>query len=276
MTSLSVLIMAGNEESMLPGCIATLGLADEVVVLVDDRSVDRTAEVARSAGVRVYVEPWHGFAAQRDRLAELAAGEWLLYVDADERITPRLAREIRSVIDADPSVGAYRIDTLNVFLGRPLRRGGWWPDSHLRLIRRSALAHWVGALHEVPQVAGDVRPLRQPIVHLGHRSLASMLAKTASWGPIEAERRRASSRPVSARSLLAAALKDLRWRLVRCQGWRDGTEGWIEMLYQSFSSFLSVAFLWESQRSEALQETYRRLDEHLQNGGSVEEFHEQP
>jgi glycosyltransferase involved in cell wall biosynthesis len=275
-TTLSALIMASREELMLPGCLSLLAWADEIVVLVDDRSDDRTAEIAAELGARVSIEPWHGFARQRDRLAELSTGDWLLFVDADERVTADLAGEIREVVEHGFQ-DAYSVPTRNVFLGRPMRAGGWWPDPHVRLIRRASLVRWQGLIHEVPLVQGSPGELKNAIVHLGHRDLTSMLVKTATWSRLEGERRAGGPYPpVRLRTLLRAIQRDILRRLIRKAGWRDGVEGWIEVLYQAFSSFLSVAQAGEIQRKEPLAETYRRLDAHLQAGGSADNFPAKP
>lgn len=271
MTTLSALIMASREEQMLPGCLSLLDWADEVVVLVDDRPDDRTAEIAAQLGARVSVEPWRGFAGQRDRLAELSTCDWLFYVDADERVTADLAGEVRDVIESGRH-DMYSVPTLNVFLGRPMRAGGWSPDAHYRLIRRASLVRWQGLIHEVPLVHGGRGELEKPIIHLGHRDLTSMLVKTATWSRLEGERRAQAPRPVRLRTLLRAIQSEIQHRLLRKAGWRDGVEGWIEILYQAFSSFITAAQAWEIQRREPLAETYRRLDAHLQAGGSVDNF----
>lgn len=276
MKTLSVLIVASREEQMLPGCLRLLDWADEIVVLVDDRSDDRTAEIAAEFGARVSVEPWHGFAGQRDRLAELSTSDWLLYVDADERVTADLADEIRKVAQHGLH-DMYSVPSLNVFLGRAMRAGGWWPDRHYRLIRKASLVEWQGLIHEVPLAQGSLGELKNPIVHLGHRDLTSMLVKTATWSRLDAERRaQIADRPVRLRTLLRAIEREVQHRLLRKAGWRDGVEGWIEALYQAFSSFLTVAQAWEIQRKEPLEETYRRLDAHLQVGGSVDDFQAEP
>jgi glycosyltransferase involved in cell wall biosynthesis len=263
--------MASNEEAMLPGCLAMLAWADEIVVLVDDATTDGSAEVARQHVANVSVEPWRGFAAQRDRLAELSTGEWLFYVDADERITQSLVEEIRVAAERSEAA-AFAIPTRNVFLGKPMHAGGWWPDRHYRLIRRAAFHGWVGAIHETPAVDGKLAVLQNPIVHLSHRSVRSMLVKTAAWSGVEAQRRAATGKPVRARSLFGAVGNEVYFRLVRQRGWRDGMAGWIEVFFQAFSRFITVASAWELQRSETLDETYRRLDEHLRGGGTLETF----
>ncbi len=271
MTTVSALVLAQNEEEFIAGCVSMLRWADQTVVLVSDATTDRTAEICRELGATVVVEHWQGFAAQRNRLAELATGEWLLYVDADERVTAQLADEIRSAVDGS-TVAAFSLPTRNVFLGRPMTGGGWWPDRHYRLIRKSKFGRWSGQIHETPQVDGSLGQLKMPIIHLSHRSLSLMLAKTAEWSGIEAERRAASGKPVRVRSLFAAVGREVYFRLLRRRGWRDGMAGWIEVLYQSFSRFISTARAWEMQRSESLDQTYKRLDEHLRAGGTLETF----
>ena len=276
MTTVSALIMASNEEQMLVGCLALLDWADEAVVLVDERSGDRTVEIATELGAAVYVEAWRGFAGQRDRLAEPASGEWLFYVDADARVTTSLAQEIRAEIESS-SCSAYSLARQNIFLGRAMRAGGWWPDGQLRLIRKADFGGWQGLIHEVPLVTGSVGELTSPIVHLGHRDLTSMLVKTAKWSRLEGERRaHGPYGPVTRITLLRAVQREVQHRLLRKAGWRDGIEGWIEVLYQAFSSFLTIAQAWEIQRTEPLEETYRRLDAHIQAGGSVFDFPAKP
>jgi len=224
----------------------------------------------------VSVEPWRGFAGMRDRLAELATGDWLLYVDADERVTAVLADEITKVIESGPH-DMYSVPRLNVFLGRAMRAGGWWPDRQFRLIRKTSLVEWQGLIHEVPLVQGSEGELKNPIVHLGHRDLTSMIVKTATWSRLDGERRvGAPARSVGLWTLLWAIAREVGNRLVRKAGWRDGVEGWIEVLYQAFSSFLTVAQAWEIQREEPLEETYRRLDAHLQVGEPVDNFQAKP
>ena len=104
-----------------------------------------------------------------------------------------------------------------------------------------------------------------------------MLVKTATWSRLDGERRaHGPYRPVRLRTFLRAIEREVQHRLLRKAGWRDGVEGWIEVLYQAFSSFITVAQAWEIQRKEPLSETYRRLDAHLQAGGSVDNFPAKP
>jgi hypothetical protein len=171
-----------------------------------------------------------------------------------------------------PEAAAFSIPRRNVLLGRPMRAGGWWPDRHYRLIQKAAFDGWQGEIHETPAIAGKLGALENSIVHLSHRNVRSMLLKTVSWSGIEGQRRAAANKPVRARSLFGAVGHEVYFRLVRQLGWRDGMAGWIEVFYQAFSRFISVALAWEIQRKESLDETYRRLDEHLQSGGTLEGF----
>ena len=135
--SLSVVIITLNEEANLARTLASVAWADEIVVL-DSGSTDRTREVAESFRAKFFVEPWKGFAAQKNSALEKATGDWILSLDADEEVEPALAEEIRAVLGANPSVAGFRIPRKNFFLGRWIKHGGFYPDPKLRLFRRGA------------------------------------------------------------------------------------------------------------------------------------------
>lgn len=133
--TLSVAITAMDEEANIGRTLASVSWADEIV-LVDSGSKDRTCEIAREYGARVVSEPWRGYVAQKQYAIELCTKEWVLLLDADEEVSPGLAAEIRAAI-ADPNAASgYRLPRKNLFLGRWMRHGGFYPDPKLRLFRR--------------------------------------------------------------------------------------------------------------------------------------------
>jgi len=136
--TLSVVIITFNEEANLARTLASVAWADEIVI-VDSGSTDRTREVAESLHAKFHVEPWKGFAAQKNSALAKAMGDWILSLDADEEIEPALADEIRRVLAANPSVAGFWIPRKNFFLGRWIKRGGFYPDPKLRLFRRGAV-----------------------------------------------------------------------------------------------------------------------------------------
>ncbi len=174
---LSAILIVRNEERDLPGCLESLrGVADEIVV-VDSGSTDRTVEIARGFGARVIHRDFAGFGPQKQFALEQATGEWVINIDADERVSPALAQDIRAALSAGPAVNGYEIRFHNLFLGRRLRFGGHWSEWHLRLFRRDK-AHYEGRdIHEGISVAPPRGRLRGPILHESYTNFAEYLEK---------------------------------------------------------------------------------------------------
>ena len=162
--SLSVVIVTFNEEANLARTLASVAWADDIVV-VDSGSTDRTREVAESFHARFFVEPWKGFAAQKNSALAKATGDWILSLDADEEVEPALADEIRAVLAANPSVAGFRIPRKNFFLGRWMKHGGFYPDPKLRLFRRGAGKFEDRMVHEDIRLDGTTARLQHHLLH---------------------------------------------------------------------------------------------------------------
>src|SRR6202044_3180423 len=177
-STLSVALITLNEEDNLSRTLASVRFADEIVV-VDSGSTDRTVEIARSFGARVFSEDWKGFARQKNSAIDKCVGTWVLSLDADEELTEELQAEIRAMLEADermaPQVDGYRLRLRHVFLGRWMRYGGYYPDMKLRLFRRltpSGTACFTDRpVHESVQVAGTVETLKNDFLHHGYPNL---------------------------------------------------------------------------------------------------------
>lgn len=257
---LSAALAVRDEEGMLEPCLRLLGFCDEIVVVVDSRTEDRTEEIARRHTDRVFVRDFDTFSGQKNFAIEQARGDWVLIVDADERIPPALAAEIERTLGADPPYDAFDIETINVFMGQRMEHGGWKED-HTRLIRRSA-ARYANDLHEAFDVSpGRTGRLDEGMWHFSHRSVHDNLLKTANYNAIEARAMHAAgAKPVRARTLFWAIFKEFANRFVYRRGYRDGTVGVIESLYQPFSKFLLYVALWERQQKPSIPERYAELD----------------
>jgi len=166
--SLSVVLITHNEAANLPRTLASvrliLAIAQEVIV-VDSGSTDTTVQIARDFGARVFDEPWKGFAGQKNSAIGHATCDWVLSLDADEEISPQLARDIQAVLAGDPPFAAYRIPRLNHFLGRPLHHGGYWPDPKLRLFRRGTARFKERPVHETLHSDGPIGQLSGHLIH---------------------------------------------------------------------------------------------------------------
>jgi glycosyltransferase involved in cell wall biosynthesis len=229
-------------------------------VVIDDRTDDRTEEIARRHTDRVFVEPFEDFAQHKNVAIRHARGEWVLIVDADERITPALAAEIQRTLARDPAEWAFYIDTINFFLGARMEHGAW-NDDHLRLVRRDH-AVYSGEIHEAfaipPERTGK---LREGMWHFSHRAIQDNLVKTADFGEVQARELLAAGAPkVTWWRLARVIVRELGFRLVRQRGYRDGMPGIIESIYQPFSLFCVHVMLWQLQRAEPLDAAYARLE----------------
>ncbi|MBI4425600.1 MAG: glycosyltransferase family 2 protein [Elusimicrobia bacterium] len=185
---LSVVIITRNEEADLPACLESVrGLASEVVI-VDARSTDRTPEVARSFGARWLTRDFDDYASQKQHALEQATRAWALSLDADERVTPGLAEELRQVLPAAACAG-FSIPFETEFLGRVLRHGGPGSERHVRLLRRGAGRFVGGALHEGLALDGPVGGLAGAIRHVPYRDLDEYLEKLGRYTTLAARKR---------------------------------------------------------------------------------------
>ena len=256
---ISVIILTKNEEPVVKDCLESVKWADEIVV-VDHGSTDKTLEIVKKFGVKKIVRAPENsnFSDRRNSGAEEASGEWLLYVDADEKTTPDLREEILEVIQRynnatmKQSFPAYAIPRKNIRLTKVLYHGGWWPDYVLRLMKKDKLVRWEGELHEQPKIDGRVGKLKKAFLHFSHRgSFEHKLQNTINWSKIEAQKMyEADHPPMNTLRFLSAMGREFYKRMVKYQAWRDGTEGIVEAFYQVFSVFISYARLWEMQQKE--------------------------
>ena len=244
---LSVIVIAKNEEQMIRDCLASIKWADEII-LVDSGSTDKTMEIAKKYSARIISLPTEKleFAKWRNAGLKEAKGNWVFYLDADERITPELQKEIKESIKY---FTAYEIPRRNFYLGKEMHYGGAWPDYVKRLFLKEKLKRWIGELHEDPVFEGEMGRLKNPIVHIAHRDLSLMVEKTREWSKIEAELLyKTRHPPVTWWRILRIMLSEFWLRGVKLQGWRDGTVGWIEIIFQMFSRFVTYGRLWELQQ----------------------------
>lgn len=220
-------MIASDEERRLPACLQSLDFCDEIVV-VDGGSHDRTAEIARAAGAVVVENPWPGFAAQRNVALDNAHSDWILEIDADERVSPALAAEIRRML-ADPPDQAIRMAALpmrDLFLDRPLGPSTRYPRYRHRLFRRGAFRHDESRIvHEGLSPEGPVLPLEGELEHLLATTWREARADAIAYARLESsQHRRPGPRDALKGALLRPAAK-FAYRTLLYGGWRDGTKG---------------------------------------------------
>ncbi len=244
---ITAIILAKNEEKRIEMCLKSLSWVAERIV-IDNGSTDRTPSLAKKFHAQVIRLSSGDFSYLRNTARNYANSDWLLYIDADEVVTDELAQEIDSLVsrfnpERDPH--AYQITRKNRFLGHP------WPyqDVQVRLIRKASLLGWEGELHETPKVDGSIGRLQGKLLHDTHRTIEEMVTKTNEWSQTEALLRQHAHHPaVVSWRLLRVFTTGFFDTYIRQQGWRAGTVGIIESVYQGFSLFVTYAKLWEKQQ----------------------------
>jgi len=251
MKDISAIVIVKNGQEQIADCLDSLSFCDEIIV-VDGASQDKTVEIAEKKKAKVFEHEMQDFSESRNFGLEKAEGKWVLYVDVDERITSELATNIKRkiVTDINSGISAYKILRKNYYLGE-----NPWPyiEKLERLFKKDKLKGWQGKLHESPIIEGEVGELEGFLLHYTHRDLTSMVKKTLEWSKIEAELR-FQNHPKMAwwrfpRVMITAFLNSY----IKQGGYKVGTVGLIESVYQSFSMFITYARLWEMQKKRDLK-----------------------
>jgi (heptosyl)LPS beta-1,4-glucosyltransferase len=260
--TITAIIIVKNEAEMIVNCIDTLRWCDDVLV-VDSLSQDDTVALAETAGARV-VQFYHpSMAKMRNEALKRVKTDWVVYIDADERVTPTLAKEIMVQLETSDGT-ALQMNRQNVHYGKIFHHGGWQYDQVTRVFRKNAFEEWYGDIHESPRFSGKLIQLQSPLIHLTHRSTIDGLRKTISWTPIEAELLfKANIPPVRLRTILRKGVMEFIRRGITRGGYKDGMEGWIEAVIQGINRMLVYIQVWELQRSPSLKETYHSIEQKI-------------
>jgi glycosyltransferase involved in cell wall biosynthesis len=242
--SLTVVIVAKNEERNIAECIASASFADEVLVL-DSRSTDATVRLAQAAGARVIETDWPGYGPQVARGFELATSAWVLSLDADERIQPALREEVLAAIRAGAHDG-YRIPRLSEFCGKFIRHGGWRPDHTLRLGRREKSGFTDHFLHAHMTVSGSVGELQASLIHYSYPNMHDVLEKLDRYSSGHArDMHDAGKRGSVFKALIHGSMAFIRTYLLRL-GFLDGQHGLMLAVYNAeytYYKYIKLMFL---------------------------------
>jgi len=242
---ISAVLIVKDEEKKIKDALESVGWANEIIV-IDSGSSDNTVSIAKNFAAKVFTAQKTGFWQLRNLGAKKASGDWILYVDADERVTPLLRKEITSV--ADGQFTAYAIPRKNFILGQRMRWGGLWPDYVKRFFLKSKFKGWTGELHEEPHYDGSLGHLKNPLIHLKHDNFEDMVDKTNKWSEIEARLMFEEHHPpMNVPRFFSVAFREFWLRLVRQIAFLDGAKGIMYGLYQVFSKLISYTKLWEMQ-----------------------------
>ena len=255
-STLSIIIIAGNEQDNIKNAIKTCLWADKII-LVAANSTDNTVKLAKKLDKNIEIikttdEYGKNFAKWRNLGLKSVTTDWLLYIDADERITLDLRKEIRATItNFALSYSHYAIPRANYFLARRVKHGGTYPDYVVRLYQTSHIKKWQGKLHEKAITAGSLGYLKTDLLHYTHTDLTSMLQKTIIWTQTEAQALYQADHPqVFWWRFPRMMITKLYERLIKQKMYKDGMVGWISSIFESYNTFIIYARLWELQQGK--------------------------
>ncbi|MGD2029566.1 MAG: glycosyltransferase family 2 protein [Desulfobacterales bacterium] len=268
-TPFTACLITFNEEDNVIAALESIGFADEIIV-IDSHSTDGTRELARGfrgrsrdgreIEPRVIERDWPGHVEQKNFAIDQAQHDWVFCLDADERVSPRLRKEIETELAVDlPEFDGYTMPRKTYYLGRWILRGGWYPDQKLRLFRRSR-GRWTGINpHDHVKVQGRTRDLEGDLYHFSYRNIADHLRTINFFTDIASkEKQKRSVRYPLARMLIHPPYKFFKMYFLK-QGFREGIPGFIIAIIGMFYVFLKYAKLWEVQLYERTESSENDL-----------------
>lgn len=245
---LSVTIIAGNEEKNIRDCLESIKWADEIIV-VDSESTDRTVEIAREYNATVFIKKWEGFSPQRKFALEKASHEWVLSLDADERVTPELKIEIEKILSGKDQANGYFVPRRNYFLGKHITKCFWYPDYQLRFFKKSQTSVTDKKVHEGYIVNGTPGHMKNDLIHHTHQNLYDTFKKVNDYSSLVAEEK-AGQRRVSSGDLLLHPLAAFFNHYISRKGYQEGIHGFMISAIHAVTNLLTYTKIWEIQNAK--------------------------
>lgn len=243
--TISAILITHDEASNLPDCLASLQSWVDEIVVVDNHSSDATVEIARQHGARVLQTPdWPGFGPQKNRALELARCDWVLSIDADERVPAELAAEIQGILAGTPGHQSYEIPRLSWYCGKFIRRAGWHPDPVLRLFERGSARFTDDLVHERVMPSGTVGRLSNSLLHYSFRNFSQVLDKVDRYSSASAEQMYLRGKTSSVGKAVCHGL----WAFLRTyllkSAWLDGAQGFALAVSNAEGTYYRYVKLW--------------------------------
>lgn len=259
---LSVVVLTFNDEKLIKACLESVKWADEIVV-VDNGSTDQTLEIVQKFTDKILVIKELDYAVIRGKGLDKTTGDWVLYVDSDERVLEPLKNELLELINGE-KYAAYAVSRRNIIFGQEVRYGPFWPDWVIRLVKREAYTGWVGRVHEYMQFKGELGYTKNSFLHLTHRDVDQIVLKSLMWSNIDAKLRlEANHPPMSGWRFLRIFTTEIFEQGIRRGGFFNGTVGVMDSLLQAFSLYITYVRLWQLQQKPTLDLKYQQIDQKL-------------
>ena len=250
MEKISVVIITKDEEWNIRDCLESVKWADEIVV-VDNGSTDRTLSICQEYRARVFQEEWKGYSGQKNSAIEKAGNEWVLNLDADERVSPELRQEMQKSLEENQDVDGYWIPRKNFFLGNWIRYCGWYPDLNLRLFRKSRGRFGARAVHERVELQGKALTLTHPLIHETYRSLSDFVQRMDRYSTLAAQEMQEQRREFRLVDVVFRPPSTFLQMYFLRAGFLEGYLGFVLSVlysYYTFAKYTKLKELWKSEK----------------------------
>lgn len=259
---LTVIVITKNEEDRIRACLESIKWAPEIII-ADNGSKDQTLKIAKEYTDKIIVFSKQDFAQLRNKVMERASGDWILFVDADERVLTNLKKEIEEII-INEKYSAFAISRRNIIFGSEKRYGPFWPDWVIRLIKKKDFISWVGEVHEYPKFKGELGYSKNSLLHLTHRNIDQIVLKSLEWSKIDAKLRLKANHPkMSGWRFLRIFASEIFNQGILRKGFLNGTIGIMDSILQTFSLYITYVRLWQLQQPKPLSDIYDEIDKSL-------------
>ena len=263
---ISVIVIAKNEEKMIKACLESVKWADEIIFF-DNNSTDKTIEIAKKYTDKIFNFRELDYAQVKNDAFEKTKGEWVLYIDSDERVLEPLKNEILELIKSTDK-SAYALSRRNIIFGQEVSYTSFWPDWIIRLVKRDSFISWKGKVHETLTFSGSLGYTKNSLLHLTHRNLDQVVIKSLNWSKIDAKLRLETNHPqMSSWRFLRIIFTEIFYQGIIRKGFFNGTVGTIDAILQAFSLFMTYVRLWQLQQQKPLDEVYTDIDKKLIESG---------
>lgn len=259
---ISAIVLTKNEENRIETCLESIKWVDEIIV-IDSYSQDKTTKIAEKFGAKIFQREFDNYVNQKNWAYSKSSGDWILYIDADERVLKLLKQEIINLV-LDDQYSAYAISRRNIIFGQEEKYGPFWPDWVIRLVRKKDFQKWVGEVHEHMEFAGKLGYTKNSFLHLTHRNVDQIISKNLQWSKIDAKLRLDTDHPkMSSWRFLRILFSELFYQGIVRRGFFSGSIGTMDAILQTFSLLTTYIRLWEMQQPKPLGEVYANIDKKL-------------
>jgi glycosyltransferase involved in cell wall biosynthesis len=259
---LSVVLNAKNEQEMVRACLESVKWADEVIVVLND-STDETEKIAKEYTKNIFGIDGQDFAKVKNLGLDKASGDWVLFIDADERVLQPLKEEILEIMSSSEK-SAYALSRKNIIFGEEVSYGPYKHDWIIRLVKKSTAKGWVGSVHEHIEFSGELGYTKNSLLHLTHRDIDHFVLKSLEWSKIDAKLRLDYGHPKMTQWRFFRIFLSETWAQgIKRRGFFSGTVGTIDSILQVFFFYMTYVRLWQMQQKEPLDQKYKEIDKEL-------------